>query len=424
MTKALQLRCALAAFVIFATSSSAQLNSSIEHSNVATVARPTETYNQSLAVRVEREVSQLPQSAITTIVPAQEPGPAAGQPAALPLPAAEQPRLEYVQAPALDARATHALAGHADIQKVIGAQGAVFGLPGFLRQVDSSGNELQLKMIALAGKRLAFDRNLNAFVGTMWLGVNEIAAGPSRELVTPVEFRILNAQSADPSAVRVTTTGASGYQEVRLGLVAAVDVPKVNIASNLAQDPFELSLPLNPTLIIASDAPIDGFGLATSTINVTVLGLPQPKGKVITFQRTSGAGTISSKRVPLEDDGTASTELRSDGLGGATVSASLPGLVPAPTTVDFRFPYVTIFSGLLGGIVGGLIRVGTSRMRGRRAVLAIGIAVLVGILVFGLYAVGVNVLPIQPIIRAGAVLVFVVSGMGAFIGPSLLPRGP
>lgn len=429
MHRALQIRLAFAALVIGATSGSAQVASALRHSNVATVVRPSEAYNPSLAVRVEQQVSRLPPSAITTIVqpPPAPPGSGGGgkaEPTAGPPPAAEQPRLEYVEAPALEKQATSALAGQTDVKKVVGAQGAVFGLPGFLRQVDGAGNELQLKMIALAGKKLGFDRNLNSFVGTMWLGVNEITAGPSRELVTPVEFRVLNAQSAEPSAVRVTTTGASGYQEVRLGLVAAVDVPKVNIASNLVQDPFELSLPLNPTLIITSDGPIDGFGLATSTINVTALGVLQPKGKLITFQRTSGAGSLLAKKVALEEDGTATTELRSDGLGGATVSASLPGLVPAPTTIDFQFPYVTIFSSLIGGILGGLIRVGTSRMRGRRALLALGIAVLVGIFVFGLYAVGVNVLPIQPIVKAGAVLVFVVSGLGAFMGPSILPKGP
>ena len=93
------------------------------------------------------------------------------------------------------------------------------------------------------------------------------------------------------------------------------------------------------------------------------------------------------------------------------------------TTVKFGIPYFTIIASIVGGIVGGLIRVGMSGIRGRRAKVTLGVAVLVGIVVFGLYAVGVNVLPIDPLVKVGAVFVFVVSALGAFIGPSILPKG-
>ena len=424
MQRALQLKFALAAMVIGATSGSAQVNS--KYANMATVVRPSDAFNRSLAIRVDQQVSHLPPSAITTIVPApppSAPAPGGGGPVEPPTPPpAEQPRLEYVQAPGLDAAATHALAGQADIKKVIGSQGKLLALPGFVRQVDPTGDDLQLKMIALAGGPLTFDKNLNSFVGTMWLGVNEIVGGPSRKLVKPVEFKVLNAKTAEPATVSITSTGAIGYEKVRLAMAAAFEAPKVNVASNLAQEPFDLPVPIRPALLISRDTPIDGLGLATSTVNVTALGLPERKGSII-FQKS--AGSLSDKRVNLDADGTASTDLRSDGLGVAKVDASLAGVMAdtVDTTVQFGIPYFTIIASIVGGIVGGLIRVGMSGIRGRRAKVTLGVAVLVGIVVFGLYAVGVNVLPIDPLVKVGAVFVFVVSAVGAFIGPSVLPKG-
>jgi hypothetical protein len=413
-------RLALAAVLVVTSSASAQL-AHIKAPNFAVIARPVQTANPLAAARVANEVSQLPPSAVSTTVTATgvtnpQTGPAIGAPAAA------QPRLEYVRGnAALDLQATQALAGQSEIKNVIGPQGRVLALPGFIRQFDQTGEQLQLKMIALAGHKLAYDSSLKIFVGTIWLGVNEIIAGRSgQQLVTPVDFKILNAESADPAVVQVTSTGEPGYKQVQLRIAAAVQNPAVNIVSNLDPNPTELPLQLNPALVISSDSPIDGLGLATSTINVTALGLGQPKG-VVTFQKIAGNGSLTNRKVPLDVDGTVTTELRSEGLGGAAVSASMPGLVPVRTDVTFQFPYMTILASIVGGIVGGLIRVGTSGLLGSRAFQAVGIAVLVGILVFALYAVGVNVLPISPVVKTGAIWVFVVSAIGAFIGPSVLP---
>ena len=330
-------------------------------------------------------------------------------------------KVEFVPAnPVIDTQVARAIAGQSSVRQLIGNNGTVLALPGIVRQIDQSGDELQLKMFALAGKRLAYDAKQNTFVGSIWLGVNEIVGGrPPRTLMTPVDFEILDADTAEPAEIHVARTGAP-YQQVQLHVAAAEDA-KVNIASSLAPDPFALPLPLNPTLLIrASDDPIEGLGLGTSIVSVTAIGLANPKGRPVIFQKL-GAGSINPRQTFLDEKGMASTELRSDWLGGAQVAATLPGLAQASIGVDFRPPYGTMLAAFLGALVGAAIRVGSSQLRGSEAARAIGVSVLVGILVFALYAIGVNVLPIKPTVTQGAILVFAISALGAFLGVSVLP---
>ena len=55
--------------------------------------------------------------------------------------------------------------------------------------------------------------------------------------------------------------------------------------------------------------------------------------------------------------------------------------------------------------------------------MALTVSLLTGVLIFALYAVGVNVLPVNPTVNVGAVLVFAVSGLGAYLGARLLKFG-
>ena len=57
-----------------------------------------------------------------------------------------------------------------------------------------------------------------------------------------------------------------------------------------------------------------------------------------------------------------------------------------------------------------------------RLFIALVVAVLVGLLVFGLYAIGVNLLPIKPTMTAGAIFVLVFAAAGAYVGTGALSR--
>ena len=336
------------------------------------------------------------------------------QPAA---PSPIRPQLQYVPTDAaIEHQLTSALAAQTGIQKLVGKSGVILPFPGMIRQVEQTGEEIQLKAYALAGKRLRYDAAHRMFNGSIWLGVSEIVAGRSpRKLVAPVDFEVLDADFAQPSRVRVWQTGSP--LSIRLGLAAAVEGGGVKVVSNLTAEPISLDLPLNPELMVEpGNSTIEGLGLGTTEINVSVVGLPNPKNRTVTLHTSSGY--LKDTNLRLDENGTASTRLRSDNLGPATINAMSPGLARATAPIDYRLPYISFSASIVGGLVGGIISIGTSRRR--KVVLPLLVSVLVGLLVSALYAVGVNVLPVTPTVTVGALLVFAVSGLGAFLGPRVL----
>ena len=348
-----------------------------------------------------------------------------GEAATVPVSKPGEARLEYVPTTAaLDNQLAQVLVAQNSIRKLVGTTGAILPFPGTLRQVEQSGEEIQLKAFGLSGKKLAFDPEQQMFSGTIWLGVAEILAGrPPRPLVTPVEFDVLDADFADPAHVTVEHTGAP-YQQVKLRLAAAIDGGTVTVVSNLVPDPLKLELPVSPALLIdVGRNAIEGLGLETSDVNVRLVGVPNPDGRVVTLRATSGF--LDPTKLRFDKDGTASTSIRSDAVGDAVITASSAGVVTSSAGINYRLPVITFLASILGGLTGGAIRIGTRPPRRHlSSVRLLIVAVLLGLLVFALYAVGVNVLLVKTPVTVGAALVFAISGLGAFLGPGILKRAP
>jgi hypothetical protein len=242
--------------------------------------------------------------------------------------------------------------------------------------------------------------------------------------VTPVEFDVLDADFADPDHVTVDRTGAP-YKLVKLRLAAAIDGGgAVTVVSNLVPEPLKLEIPVSPVLLIdIGGAAVEGFGLGTAEVNVRLVGVPKPSGRIVTLRTSSGF--LEKTKLQFDETGTASTSLRSDSIGTAVVSAASAGIATAEADINYRLPVITFLASILGGLTGGAIRVGTRPPRRNLSALRLLIvAVLLGLLVFALYAVGVNVLPVKPSVTVGAALVFAISGVGAFLGPGILKRAP
>ncbi|WP_299193977.1 hypothetical protein [uncultured Erythrobacter sp.] len=179
-----------------------------------------------------------------------------------------------------------------------------------------------------------------------------------------------------------------------------------------------IALPLEPALRIeAARNSIEAFGLATTEINVAVPGLENPEGRVVSLQSRPG-GYLESSRLVLDESGLASTRIRSESTGKLTIRANMAGIAPATTEIQVSFPHLTLAAAIFGGLIGALVRVFGSQQTARegfrwRSFIA---SMLSGIMIFALYAVGVNILPVAPTVTVGATLVFAVSALGAFLG--------
>ncbi len=364
-------------------------------------------------------VSQLPATqAVSAPENAAPHAPSETQPVELdPEQAREAPRRNEIQrvptSRQLDQEIANALAARPAINQFISAGGELQVMPDVLRQINESGEVVQLKAYALIARPLAYNPASGMFTGEIGLGVTDIVPGrPRRELSTPIHFEVIGAHEADPVLVRVAAT-TPPHPRVRVTMTAA---GAIRVASDLIPQGVGLDMPLAPALsMLSGSTSIEGWGLGKTDINISLTGLSEVQNRFVNLRATSGF--LEKTRVPLDENGNATVSIRSDQLGTAVITATTPGYQRAETQIAFRFPYTTLMASLLGGLVGAGIRVfARAGLTGKRVVFALLGGVLVGTLIFALYAVGVNVLPVTPTVTVGAVLVFAISGLGAFLG--------
>lgn len=198
-------------------------------------------------------------------------------------------------------------------------------------------------------------------------------------------------------------------------------VAKLLIVSVIDRKGTEIALPLAGELSVGTSSDgIEGLGLETADVNVILGGSNAAKRKVALSVRPSGY--LDSSMLTLDADGTAQTKLRSGGLGTATITATNPDFKAATRDIHYRLPIRTLGASLLGALLGAAASFLVTPVEGASPWRRFAGSAVIGVIVFALYAVGVNVLPFEPTVTVGAVLVFAVSAVGALIGPGVVKR--
>jgi hypothetical protein len=334
------------------------------------------------------------------------------------VPELEKGKLYHVDLAAADEKI---IAKQLASQPAIQAQGsALVTLPGAFRLLATDGTELQLKPFVIPQK-LSFNAATHMFLGSIRVGVQEIG-GPAapKKLTAPIPFQVLDDGIADPEELQVDHSGLP-LSKIRISAAQAAGGLTVSVASPFNPEGVPVVLDLAPSFSLSVSKAFDGLGLEAATVAVSATGLVKPEGQIVQLT-VDGPARAEEHQLRLDKDGRAATRLRSVGVGPTSVTAQLAGFPPAEASTMATLPVLTIVSSLLGGLVGGLIRLlpEVRRNTGWRFWLGLAVAILVGLLVFGLYAVGVNVLPFRPTVQIGAVFVFVVSAMGAYLGSGVL----
>lgn len=302
--------------------------------------------------------------------------------------------------------------------------GTVIALPGVLSQVAKDGRQVQLKPFVLPGQPLTYHRQRKLFEGTIHVGVADIfEQAEGKPLSAPVTFQVLESDMAEPTSVALEVTSPP-HKTIQVRTASPGTAVIMHIASRFDPKGTAVTLPVHPTLVVRPDrAEIQGYGLETTVLHIAAVGVTNAAGRTVQVSAAPSA-FFNPSEVKLSDTGTAAVVLRSDSSGLVTVTASSPGIAEGATTINFRPPILTVVVCLIGGLIGGLLReVIPQRGRVKRRWLSgIGAAVLMGFLVFFLYAVGVNVLPVEPKVAVGSVFVLVVSALGAWFGTGLLDK--
>ncbi len=289
---------------------------------------------------------------------------------------------------------------------------------------DTQGQQHSSHLVAeVAGGGLwATDAGDLPFTGLLYVMLED-SADPTLTYPLPVPAQVLVTAPINqvlPDTIALTTT--NHWAGVAMKASAPPSHFGATLRASTDSQGLVVDIPVNrqPLSVEPSADSIAGFGLDAAKLTIRATGLLHPAGRIVTVAAIPGKLTDSS--VTLNDQGIGETELRSVGLGTATVRATMPLLADAPAkTISFAFPWAFLVSALLGGCCGGLLRrYQTKEPTSRPSVpVAIAMGCIAGLVGATLSAVGINLLPIKVPQYGGEALVFGVAALFAIVGVTL-----
>lgn len=416
---------------------SAQQDSRLTPAQQATQVRPAQPMLQVSSTGEQRlrslaRVLETRSASVWTQKPAALPDAAATTPSdsAVPEPEVVVPPIATAEAPGLQAVRLSS-AERVDIQshvaRVLGAQqpSSISVFPDVIRSVDGEHPPVMAALFVQTSGPLTYKPEKARFESTLMVGALPLPGSASRHLAEPIHFQVLESGVAEPEVAIIDKSGVP-YRRVVIATSSVEGPFTVHVATDEHPRGVPAAFQVSPTLFVQPERKsIQGLGLEQTRLIVTSIGFANPGGRKVALEVDDSAH-LDAGQLTLDESGSAVATLRSDGVGTATVTAKIPGVTAAHALVVFAFPWMTIASTLLGGVIGGAIRLGSKSGRSRRwpkTVAALLVSMLVGVLVFGMTVLGANVLPVEFSVRVGQVFAFVVSALGAYIGTSLLTRG-
>jgi hypothetical protein len=305
-----------------------------------------------------------------------------------------------------------------------------FELPLKIIGVAPSGEQLNLgAVVEVAGGGLRLRNDAAAFAGQIFVGIEDKdnPAG-ARALGRQVRFLVTaNADSVTPGTLEVDHANLP-FVPVQIEAVQPGPSVSVRVRPDFEPKGFDIDVGVvRPRLTLVPSPPvIQGFGLETTDLAIGVEGAVVPAG--VSVRLSSDRGRLSSTVVTLGADGSAVANLRSSGLVDANVSAHHALFESKTATVTFAFPWAFAMAVALGGTVGGVLRYGVPKRRKgmqvqiRPLIWHAVFGIVAGLLVATAYAVGINLLNVQPEATTGEALVFVLSALGALASTARLVK--
>jgi hypothetical protein len=285
------------------------------------------------------------------------------------------------------------------------------------------GSPLNLALVLASTGTLHFDSRSDRFVGNVFVQLKDLdAPGEVKDIGSSIRVVV----SADVDDIKpgpmVTIGKTNSFSDVTLEVSAPQDPTVVALTPERLAEPQAISLVVKrPTLQVEiGQSAILGFGLETAPVTVRSVG--EPPAGAITL--SSHIGRLDQNALSIDPaTGIATTFIRSRGTGRDTVSASLSPFAPATGTIEYEKPWSWLIAVLLGVVVGIGIRL-AMRARQQPPKPGVGFDVIIGIIggviVAVLYALGVNILPLQLPGGYSEALAFVLSALGGWVFPRWL----
>ena len=286
--------------------------------------------------------------------------------------------------------------------------------------IAPDGREVRFRPVIESAGGLALAGDAGRFQARIFVGLRD-NKDPAASYPLPQPVSLLVSGQADELLPRQFSMDHTNlpFTEITIASSNPTDPTEFTLIAAGTSERATVGLPVvRPRLeLVPGRSQIQGLGLETSTVSVRAVGLPDPKGRLITV--SSDFASVDPTQVSLDAQGVGTATVRSVSFGKASIKAESPPLAPAAVPIYFSWPISFLVTTVLGGLLGVSLAhfQGPRRKKNFSTVLIRG--VLTGIIVGALYAVGVNVLPIHPTATAGEALTFAVAAAAGFVGLKL-----
>jgi hypothetical protein len=277
---------------------------------------------------------------------------------------------------------------------------------------------LLVPVVIIEGRGLRYSNG--AFRGSIRVGLEDsLSTGSSVALPSPIRFFVSGTvdsiQRPDTAVVHTNLPFAA------INLVHGVRVPTVslNVRTTLHPGGVDVDVPVTLDTLRVSASPPRVQGMGLEETELVLSAGPFADGTVI--QLSANNGSLAEDEVQLSAAGTARTTLRSYWFGPSTVTARSIAFADSEISVDFAFPWLFLAASLLGGAIGGLAAWLQKRKTEAPWILRLASGALLGLIGAVLYAVGVNVTPINPTVSTGQAVVFGLAAMVGYLGTLKMP---
>jgi len=280
---------------------------------------------------------------------------------------------------------------------------------------DASGNIVYQPVITSL-RPLVYDHVENLFTSTLnflLLSQDESAGDISNPM--QLELHSDNIESIDPSRLQIGHLNLPSTS-VHISASSVRDSVQIRIVTEANAEGYETYLKVEPALDLFTERKrLQGLGIQEIPIQVNWKGSSSTDSQVVNI--SSSQGTVTPTSVELTYNQPAIVQLRSEGLGNATITATSSDAQSNTLQINFIFPWLFILFSLAGGFLGGTAKYFTLKDKPKTFLattigsLSIG---LIGALAY--FVLGINLLSIEFSSTFNEFAVFGISALIAFFG--------
>jgi len=301
---------------------------------------------------------------------------------------------------------------------------AVYSMPYSLLTIDSAGVERVLvPRFIVKGGFLTYDVRLRKYKGIAIVGLEDTVHPGRFPLAQPFELELTTTTGGtiSPDSLAIDHTSI----QYRSAQIVSTDSTNVRIRTTADPTGFIIGVPVRDMrlTLIPSQRSLEGFGLATTDISLTLpRDMEREDSATVSFSTSSAP--VRPGDVVVRGFGTSTVRLRSGLPGHDTITAYIDGVPVGATVVTFKRPWTFLGATLIGIILGGFARFVSAKRRKRVRALYWDIikGSPFGVIAAAASAIGLDLLQLKIDDPGTWIAVMLIASIGAWAGARILDR--